>query len=138
MENLRDQAISLFREKKYDEALPIAQEALHKAIEINGSVHSDVAKCMHDLGTLYAVMGRNGEAEKWYEQSRTIWEQDLGSDFEYVGWCLEDQALFYYRLKRDEEALTMRMQAVDILEFALGPDDPGVRMLVRYVEMYGG
>ncbi|MEH1800478.1 MAG: tetratricopeptide repeat protein, partial [Nostoc sp.] len=68
-ERLNEQAIKLYNEGKYSEAIPLAERALAIRKQILGEEHPDVATSLNNLALLYKSQGRYADAEPLYRQA---------------------------------------------------------------------
>ena len=64
----------------YEAAEPLYQHSLATWERIQGPKHPDVARCLNNLGRLYALQGNCAEAEPRFLRARAIREQLLGPD----------------------------------------------------------
>ncbi|MGD1705075.1 tetratricopeptide repeat protein, partial [Dapis sp. BLCC M229] len=62
-EQLNDQVIELYNAGKYDEAIPIAEQATTLALQLWGETHANVATSLNNLAQLYKYQGRYEAAE---------------------------------------------------------------------------
>ncbi len=120
-EELMERTADLSREGKYDEATPLAQEALRIAEVTFGPEHINVAASLNNLGSLYARQVHYGEAAKLYQQALPIYEKALGPDAPEALTTLEN--LIYVRDEQGQpaEADPLIQRALSIREKALGP-----------------
>ncbi|MDJ0508270.1 MAG: tetratricopeptide repeat protein [Crocosphaera sp.] len=72
---LEMQALKLFIEEKYDEALPLAQEILTIRRSKLGENHPKTGMALNNLGRVYHFLGRYDEAISSYKQALAIYEQ---------------------------------------------------------------
>ena len=87
--------MTLQKEKKYAEALPLAEQVLQQSIETLGPNHSTVAIYMDHLGTLYGKMGQVTKAEFWIRKALRIREQTFGPNHLSVATSLSHLATIY-------------------------------------------
>ena len=76
---LDDKAIELYKQGKYDEAVPLLEQSLKIRQQILGAEHPDVAASLNNLATLYRVQGRYTEAEPLLIQALEMYRSHLGS-----------------------------------------------------------
>ena len=63
LEELDEQALALYRQGKYAEAVQIAEKALRIAEESSEPEQLSLATALNSLGRLYETLGRYAEAE---------------------------------------------------------------------------
>src|SRR4051794_35361019 len=80
VEALDRQVVELYRERRYDDAVALAREALTLREKALGPEHLDVAASLNTLGRLYDNQGRYAETEPLYRRSLAIRERALGPD----------------------------------------------------------
>ena len=123
---LNAQALQLYEQGKYTEAIPVEREALDVAEATFGEEHSTVAASAYLLATLYDKQGRYTEAEPLYKRAITIYKKSLGPDHPNVATVLNNLARLYKEQGRYAEAEPLYKRALDIREKSLGPDHPTV------------
>ncbi|RKH48245.1 CHAT domain-containing tetratricopeptide repeat protein [Corallococcus sicarius] len=74
------QAIVLYDEGRYTEALALAERALALGESVLGSAHPEVAHCLHLLGELHRLQGDFERAEKRLERALVIRETAVDHD----------------------------------------------------------
>jgi hypothetical protein len=77
-ERLNAQAMDLHRQKRDQEALPIAQQALAAAETQSGPGGSKLATSLTNLGEICRTLSRYGEAEQLYRRGLSIVERKPG------------------------------------------------------------
>jgi tetratricopeptide (TPR) repeat protein len=77
---LNQQVMQLYNQRRYSEAMPLAQRALAIQEKALGPNHPSVANLLSNLAFLYVNQGRYGEAEPLYKRSLAIREKALGQD----------------------------------------------------------
>ncbi len=75
LQKLEDQAFELFRNKQYDQAITVTQEALRIAEQQFGPDSLEAAKFLGNLGWLYRRKNKETEAKIHLDKARTIREQ---------------------------------------------------------------
>lgn len=69
------QAITLYQQKKFDEALVFAQKASNLASRLYGEVHLESAKAQRNEGYIYFAIKDNEKAEKSFKNALNIYEK---------------------------------------------------------------
>ncbi|MGB6301921.1 MAG: tetratricopeptide repeat protein, partial [Rivularia sp. (in: cyanobacteria)] len=71
-ERLNQQVEQLYRQRKYREAIPLAERALAIREKVLGEEHPDVAQSLNNLALLYYSQGNYSKAEPLYLHSLAI------------------------------------------------------------------
>ncbi|GCA91701.1 putative O-linked N-acetylglucosamine transferase, SPINDLY family [Microcystis aeruginosa 11-30S32] len=79
-ERLTQQVIQLYQQGKYNEAIPLAEQALAIIKQQLGDNHPLTAQSLNNLAGLYRVQGRYSEAEPLYKEALAIRKQQLGDN----------------------------------------------------------
>ena len=124
IEKLIAQAITLQKVGKYDQALPLAQQAAEKSEKIFGSEHFLVAQSLNAQAMLYYFKSDYKQAEPLYVRSLAIREKALGPDHLDVAQSLNNLATVYQAKGDYAQAEPLYQRALAIWEKALGPDHP--------------
>lgn len=125
---LHQQVIKLYREGRYKEAIPIAEQALAIREKSLGPEHPDVATSLNNLAELYRALGDYPKAEPLYRRSLAIQEQSLGPEHPDVALSLNNLAGIYEALGDYPKAEPLYRRALAIYEKALGPEHPSVAL----------
>ena len=123
---LNQQVIELYKQGKYSEAIPLAQEALRIRQQVLGKEHADVANSLNNLGLLYQSMGRYQQAEPLYTQALEMKRRLLGDEHPSVANSLNNLAGLYQAMGRYEQAEPLYTQALEIFRRLLGDEHPDV------------
>jgi tetratricopeptide (TPR) repeat protein len=73
---LSGELVSLFRQKKFDEALPLAQKVVEIREKESGKTHLSVGQAWSNLAYIQQRRGASGEAEKAFERAFDIYESN--------------------------------------------------------------
>ena len=122
-EQLNTQALQLYNQGKYSEAIPLAEQALAIRQRILDD-HPHTATSLNNLAGLYSSMGRYSEAEPLYVRSLSIIEQQLGADHPDTATSLNNLAHLYSSMGRYSEAEPLYVRSLSISEQQLGADHP--------------
>ncbi|MCA2795468.1 tetratricopeptide repeat protein [Microcystis sp. M100S2] len=123
-ERLNQQVIQLYQQGKYNEAIPLAEQALAIRKKVLGDNHPDTAQSLNNLAELYTVQGRYSEAEPLYKQALAIIKQQLGDNHPYTATSLNNLALLYQSQGRYSEAEPLYKEALAIRKQQLGDNHP--------------
>jgi CHAT domain-containing protein len=102
-DKLHQQAIQLYNQGRYDEAINLAKEVLAIREKALGPEHPDTATSLNNLAGLYETTGRYAEAEPLYKRSLAIREKVLGSDHPDTALGLNNLAFLYLDSGRLDE-----------------------------------
>ena len=103
----------LYRQGKYAEATPLAQEAPRVA-EAIGSESPQVALAFHNLALLYQAQGNYAEAEQLYRRALFVLTKAVGPEHPNVATMLENYAVLLRNMQRNAEAEKMEARAQTI------------------------
>ncbi len=137
------QAQQLYKEGKYAEAIPVAQEELRLAEATFDEAHIAVGASAFSLATLYDKQRRYAEAEPLYKRSVAIFEKAQVSDnprpadILNLAHILNNFAFMYSKQSRYAEAEPLYMRSLALYEKAQGPDHVDTaRELVNLGSLY--
>ena len=134
---LNQQALKLYEEGRYREAVPIAERALAIREKALGPEHPDVAASLNNLAELYKALGDYARAEPLYRRSLAIVEKALGPEQPDVATSLNNLAGLYRALGDYARAEPLYRRSLAIAEKALGPEQPDVATsLNNLAELY--
>jgi tetratricopeptide (TPR) repeat protein len=125
LSSLSDKVIQLHQAGKFDEAIPIAQEALELAERVVGPDHPDTSAVVFLLAELYRSTGDYAKAEPLFQRALKIDEKALGPDHPQTATILNNLAELYHSTGDYAKAEPLFQRALQIDEKALGPDHLG-------------
>ena len=79
-EALNKQLAELYKNGRYQQALPVAQESLKVAESTFGPNHFNVASSANNLAEIYRMLGRYDDAKPLYQRTMKIVEGSVGPD----------------------------------------------------------
>lgn len=127
---LTKRMVGLNEAGRYEEALPVAQHAVHRAEETLGPEHPTVAIYLTYLGGVQRSLGELDEARATYEKALAMQERLFGADHVAVSNTLtalagldQDRGLY-------PEAAAALQRALTIREQVLGPAHPATVTVV--------
>jgi CHAT domain-containing protein/Tfp pilus assembly protein PilF len=123
---LEQQAIQLYGQGRYTEAVLLAEKVVAIREKALGSDHPAVATSLNNLALFYLHQGQYGKAEPLYQRSLDISEKVLGRDHPDVATSLNNLALLYLHQGRYGEAEPLCQRSLAIREKTLGSDHPNV------------
>lgn len=110
----------LYNQGRYEEAIPLAKEALSIVEKALGRRDPNTAKSMHILATLYRAAGEYGKAEPLYRESLSIREEKLGPEHQETAASLNDLALLYKTLGDYVRSEPLYQKALALYEKGFG------------------
>jgi CHAT domain-containing protein/tetratricopeptide (TPR) repeat protein len=127
----------LYEQGKYNEALPVAEEALRVAEATFGAEHLNTATALSRLGWTYSALGKYDEAEPLYKRILAIGEESNVPDHPYLASILDNLAVLYIKKGKYAEAEPLFKRILAIDEKSKGPDHPDVATsLTNLVKLY--
>ena len=121
-EQVNQQAVKLYQQGKYPEALSLGQQALTLARERWGEEHENVATSLNNLAVLYKSQGRYSWAEPLYLEALDMTRRLFPDDHPHVATSLNNLAGLYDSQGRYSWAEPLYLEALDMLR-RLFPDD---------------
>ena len=118
-ERLNQQVIQLYQQGKYNEAIPLAEQALAIIKQQLGDNHPLTAQSLNNLAGLYESQGRYSDAEPLYKQALAIRKQQLGDNHPDTATSLNSLATLYYSQYDIPQAINYRTQALAVEEYNL-------------------
>jgi len=115
---LNSSVMKLYAEGKYDEALPLAKRALELREKALGPDHEDVIPLLLNLGELYRLKKKQGNAKAYYERALAVGEKAFGPDDLRITRLLDKLAFAAFADREEkraenlfERSLTIRQKA---------------------------
>lgn len=122
---LNQKATELYKAGRYQEAVPLAQQALEIREKAFGPEHPDTAISLNNLALLYYDMRAYDQALPLYQRVLKIREKTLGPDHLTITGSLNNLAATYKAMRAYDQALPLYQQALKIYEKARGPGAAG-------------
>ncbi len=116
------QVVKLYREGKYDEALPLAKREVELREKALGPETQAVATSVFNLASLYQAKKNYHEAEPLFQRSLAVYEKSFGTDNLRLYPVLESYAFALFGNRKYSEAQQQLKRAVSIRESALGDE----------------
>jgi CHAT domain-containing protein/tetratricopeptide (TPR) repeat protein len=136
-ERLNQQAIELYQQGKYNEAISLAEKALAIRKKVLEENHLDVATSLNNLAQLYDSQGRYSEAEPLYKEALAIRKKQLGDNHPDTAQSLNNLAILYKKQGRYSEAEPLYKQALAIYKTQVGDNHPSTATsLNNLAELY--
>ena len=121
-----NQAMELFFQGRYSDALPLAIKALDLGEGEFGSDHPTIADLVDDLAQVHFRLGHYSDAEPLFKRALKINEGALGAEHPDVAKSLNNLALLYEAQGHYALAEPLYKRSLAISEKALGPEHPDV------------
>ena len=120
-----DQQINkLLQQRKYKEAIPIAEKAVEAAKRIRGPEHPDTATKLNLLGRLYQEVGAYAKAEPLLEEALQIFRKVLGNQHPNTATSLNNLAELCQAMGDYAKAEPLLQEALQIRRKVLGDQHP--------------
>lgn len=114
--------VKLFKQEKFDEAMPLAKRALEIRERLLPPNDPMVLTALGNLGNLYNAKSDYKAAKKVFERLLPMQEQQFGPNDLKLAPTLERLAVLYYRERNTSKTEAMYQRALAIRENAFGPD----------------
>ncbi|HKO61847.1 MAG TPA: tetratricopeptide repeat protein [Pyrinomonadaceae bacterium] len=121
--SLLSQSYELAQKEKYDDALPLAEQALVITRELSGAQDKALTSCFYQLAIVYAGKGERSRAEDLYKQSILFAENT--ADEGMLAAASQGLADLYYKEKANEKAKPLYEKALALWEKLGGQDYEG-------------
>lgn len=114
--------VKLYGEGKYDEALPLARQALEIREKTLGPTHLSVAAALANLAELYIAKHKHSEAETHYQRVLGIYEKSLGANNVKTATVVDSLALLQYLKGNFSKAEALYQRGLSLREAAFGQE----------------
>ena len=128
---LRAQAGNLYRAGKYNEALPLMEQATVIAEKVLGADHVYVAWLVREQADAHQSKLDHGKAKTMYERALVALEKDLGQENPLTAETMRALGSTYMTIGDYVKAEQLLQRALQIQEKTLGPDHPWVADCLR-------
>jgi tetratricopeptide (TPR) repeat protein len=118
-ERLNQRAVELYQQGKYNQAIPLAEQALAISKQQLGDNHPSTATSLNNLAGLYQSQGRYSEAEPLYKEALAISKQQLGDNHPLTATSLNNLAGLYQSQDDIPHAIEFLSQGLTIQEYNL-------------------
>jgi tetratricopeptide (TPR) repeat protein len=123
--NLHNQQVqTLFKQGKYQEAIPLVGKAVELAKRVYGPEHPNTATSLYNLGSLYQSMGEYAKAKPLSQEALRILQKVLGSEHPDTASSLNNLAELYDDMGECVKAEPLYQEALPIQLKVLGPEHP--------------
>ncbi|RUS98520.1 hypothetical protein DSM106972_081490 [Dulcicalothrix desertica PCC 7102] len=136
-DKLYKQAFQLYEQKKYIEAIPLAEKAIGMFEQIRGKSHPLVGISVAGLAQIYRAQGDFGKAETLYLRSLDILEKAFGKEHPELTTILNGLAGLYRAKGNYAKAEPLYLRTLVINEKVSGKEHPDVaKSLNNLAELY--
>jgi TonB family protein len=108
-------AVELHRQRKLDEALPLAKRAIELRTSVLGERDPLVGEAVSNLATIYVAKQEFERAEVEFKKALTIYESS-GFTVPHVGYVLDTLGLLRWRVRDFDKAETLAKRAIAFKE----------------------
>jgi tetratricopeptide (TPR) repeat protein len=121
----------LSRERRFDEAIPLAERLLSIQEKALGPDHPGIIKPLNDLALLYQATGDYTNAEALFERVLDITTAARGPRDPAVAVTVNNLGMLYWEQGDRARAVKFVEKALEIWQSSLGPDDPKVAVALE-------
>jgi TonB family protein len=118
---LSQQALALYDDRKYSEALPIAKRVVEIREKALGPEHELVAAGLSNVAEIYVSEKKYADAEPLFKRALSILEKKWGNESNHLVITLERIGLISFAQQRNGEAERHYQRALAITEKSFGP-----------------
>jgi CHAT domain-containing protein/tetratricopeptide (TPR) repeat protein len=123
-EALSRQVLQFYQQGRFNDAVPLALQALEITEKARGPEHPETAASLNNLALLYEETGAYAQAEPLYRRALAINEKALGRNHPATAEVLNNLAELYRATGAYAQAEPLYQQALAIREKALGHNHP--------------
>ncbi|ANB74935.1 hypothetical protein AYM40_21020 [Paraburkholderia phytofirmans OLGA172] len=123
---LNQQMESLYREGRFQEALPIAQKILTLRESVLGDLNPNVAAAQNSLAILYDELGQYSEAERLYQHALATYEKTTSPQNPSYATALNNLANLYQATGEYAKAEPLYKRALSIYETGTEKNLPNI------------
>src|SRR5271165_2462313 len=124
LEALNQRIFQLFKQGKYQEAIPLAEKAVEITRRLRGPEDTKTATSLNSLALLYWKMGEYAKAEPLYQEALRIRQKVLGPEHPSTATSLNNLAMLYDHMAEYAKAEPLYLEALRINQKVLGPEHP--------------
>jgi tetratricopeptide (TPR) repeat protein len=124
LEALNQRIVELFKQGKYQEAIPLAEKAVDITRRLRGPEHLDTAQSLSNLALLYDELGEYPKAEPFEQEALRIDQKVLGPEHPDTATSLNNLAGVYMAMGEYAKAEPLYQEALRIRQKVLGPERP--------------
>jgi CHAT domain-containing protein len=121
---LNQQVSQLIEQRKYQEAIPIAERAVEVARRARGPEDAETADSLNNLGVLFQRIGDYSKAEPLLQEALRTRQNVLGSEHPDTAESLNDLGELYLAMGEYAKGEPLFQEALRIWQKVLGPEHP--------------
>ncbi len=134
---LGQQAIKLYDEGRYNEAIPFGERAVELCEKKLGAEHPAVASMLNNLALFYGAKGEFARVESLYQRALAIYEKARGPEHPHTAAAINNLALFYVDRGDYARAEPLLRRALAVREKVHGAEHPDVAIVLNNLaELY--
>jgi len=133
--SLEEQIEALLAERRFKDAVPLAEQLVANAERAHGADHADVADALGVLSDAESGAGQTARAVSSLERAIAIREQAMGRDHVDVAQDCNALAVLFFGQGNYRAAEPLMTRALSIRERALGPDAPETAQSVNNLDL---
>lgn len=118
--------MKLYKEAKYDEALPLAKRALGLREKALGPQHEDLIPLLTNLAEIYRAKKQPGQARSYFGRALTIAEKTFAENDIRTALLLDKLGYAAHEQREQKDAENFFIRSLQIKEKALGAENPDV------------
>jgi tetratricopeptide (TPR) repeat protein len=126
---LNNLGLLLTSQQRYDEALPLFEQALTIDERVLGANHPNLSSTLNNLAILYDSLDQSKKAEALYRRALDIVRKAHGNEHPDVVTNLMNLATLCTGQERYAEAMAFYQEAIGLGRKVLSPNDPNLGML---------
>lgn len=132
-----EQVTALFNQQRYEEAIPMAEDALNYVRKELGENNPNFLISINKLADLYQNSEAYSKALPLYLEAKDKTETILGNNSQEYGFCLNNLILCYESLGEYEKAISLSMELIDNIKNTVGKNHPNYAIaLNNLAEVY--
>ena len=124
LDSLALQVVELCKAGKYQDAIPLAKQALAYSERVLGPDHPDTATALNNLAEVHREMGDYAKAEPLWQRALNVREKVLGVEDPLTALSLNNLATLYLDTGEYAKAELLYERALRINEKVFGPENP--------------
>src|SRR5271166_4859771 len=124
LEALNQRIFRLFKQGKYQEAIPLAEKAVEITRRLRGPEDTKTATSLNSLALLYWKMGEYAKAEPLYQEALRINQKVLGPEHPNTATSLNNLAMLYDEMGEYAKAGPFLQEGLRIRQKVLGTEHP--------------
>ncbi len=129
------QVVELYKQHKYEEALPLAKRCLEIRSKLFTDEDEPLRAALTNLAEIYAALRRYEDAEPFFRRLAKSYEKSAPNDLRFAT-VLQRLATIKTIQGDGNSAVSLNKRAIEITERVLGPDDQRLADAIYYLAEY--